>query len=188
MKNIKLVLSTCLLTALTVLTVLNPHLAVAEGEAKLSSSSPASGSSISSAPSVATITFSKAISDVGNSVSVTAPNGERVDDGSLQIADTQILVGLKPLNLNGDYTVEYEVDTTEGETLSGQYKFTFVAPAVLESPKPEDLETPTPDLNKETQSSKITDFFMIGLLVLSILVLVLISRSLRKPKKKKRKK
>jgi methionine-rich copper-binding protein CopC len=185
MKNIKLVLSTCLLTALT---LLNPHPAVAEGEAKLSSSSPASGSSISSAPSVATITFSKAISDVGNSVSVTAPNGERVDDGSLQIADTQILVGLKPLNLSGDYTVEYEVDTTEGETLSGQYKFTFVAPAVLESPKPEDLETPTPDLNKETQSSKITDFFMIGLLVLSILVLVLISRSLRKPKKKKRKK
>ena len=185
MKNSKLAFSACLLL---ILTVLNPNLAVAVGEAKLISSTPAAGSSISSAPSVATITFSTSISDVGNSVSVTAPNGERVDDGSLQIADTQILIGLKPLTVTGDYTVEYEVDTTEGETLSGQYKFAFVAPAVLESPKPEDIETPTPDLNKETQSSRATDFFMIGLLVLSILVLVLISRSLRKPKKKKRKK
>jgi methionine-rich copper-binding protein CopC len=188
MKNFKLVLGTCLLTALIALTQLNPNLAAAAGEAKLVSSSPASGASISSAPSVATITFSSSIGDVGNSVSVTAPNGERVDDGSLQIADTQILVGLKPLSVSGDYSVEYEVDTTEGETLSGQYKFTFVSPAVLESPKPEDIEAPTPDLNKETKSSKVTDFFMIGLLVLSILVLVLISRSLRKPKKKKRKK
>lgn len=185
MKNFKLALSACLLLMLI---LLNPNLAAAAGEAKLVSSSPASGSSISSAPSVATMTFSTSIGDVGNSVSVTAPNGERVDDGSLQIADTQILVGLKPLNVSGDYTVEYEVDTTEGETLSGQYKFTFVAPAALESPKPEDIETPTPDLNKETKSSKVTDFFMIGLLALSILVLVLISRSLRKPKKKKRKK
>ena len=98
------------------------------------------------------------------------------------------MIGLKPLTISGDYTVGYEVDTTEGETLSGQYKFAFVAPAVIESPKPEDIETPTPDLNKETKSSRATDFFMIGLLVLSILVLVLISRSLRKPKKKKRKK
>jgi len=188
MKNFKLAFGACLLFMLTALTVLNPNLAAATGEAKLISSSPASGTSISSAPSVATITFSASIGDVGNSVSVTAPNGERVDDGSLQIADTQILVGLKPLILSGEYIVNYEVDTTEGETLSGQYRFTFAAPAVLESSKPESSEAPTPDLNKETKSSKITDFFMIGLLTLSILVLVLISRSLRKPKKKKRKK
>ena len=111
-----------------------------------------------------------------------------MDDGSLQIADTQILVGLKPLNIGGEYAVEYEVVTSEGETLIGQYKFTFVAPAVLETPTPESGESPTPDLNKETNSSRATDFFMMGLLALSILVLVLISRSLRKPKKKKRKK
>ncbi len=185
MKNFKLALSACLILMLT---QLNPNLATAAGAAKLTSSSPAAGSAISSAPSVATITFSAAIGDVGNSVTVTAPNGERVDDGSLQIADTQVLVGLKPLGISGEYTVDYEVDTTEGESLSGQYKFTFVAPAVLESSKPESSEAPTPDLNKETKSSRATDFFMIGLLALSILVLVLISRSLRKPKKKKRKK
>jgi hypothetical protein len=119
---------------------------------------------------------------------VTAPNGDRVDDGSLQIADTQILVGLKPLNIGGEYSVEYEVVTTEGETLTGQYKFTFVAPADLASPAPEGNESASPGLNKETKSSKVTDFFMIGLLALSILVLILISRSLRKPNKKKRKK
>ena len=173
---------------LMIFTHANPNLAVAAPTAELTSSSPAAGSSITSAPSVATITFSASIGDVGNSVSVTSPNGERVDDGSLQIADTQILIGLKPLTVTGDYTVEYEVDTTEGETLSGQYKFTFVAPAVVDSPSPESAESPTPDLNKETNSSRATDFFMIGLLVLSILVLILISRSLRKPKKKKRKK
>ena len=72
MKNFKLAFSACLLT---VLTVLNPNLAVAAGEANLISASPAAGSSISSAPSVATITFSASIGDVGNSVSVTSPNG-----------------------------------------------------------------------------------------------------------------
>jgi methionine-rich copper-binding protein CopC len=182
MQKFKLVLSACLLL---IFAQVNPNLATA---AELTSSSPASGSAITSAPSVATITFSSSIADVGNSMTVTAPNGDRVDDGSLQIADTQILVGLKPLSISGDYVVEYEVDTTEGETLTGQYKFTFVAPAVVDSPSPESAESPTPDLNKETNSSRATDFFMIGLLVLSILVLILISRSLRKPKKKKRKK
>jgi methionine-rich copper-binding protein CopC/predicted nucleic acid-binding Zn ribbon protein len=182
MKKFKLAFSACLLL---ILIQVNPNLAAA---ADLTSSSPASGASISSAPSVATITFSNSIGDVGNSVTVTAPNGDRVDDGSLQIADTQILVGLKPLSIGGDYAVEYEVVTTEGETLTGKYKFTFVAPAALASPTPESSESPAPDLNKETKSSRATDFFMMGLLALSILVLVLISRSLRKPKKKKRKK
>ena len=182
MKKFKLAFFALLLM---IITHANPNLATA---AELTSSSPAAGSSITSAPSVATITFSNSIGDVGNSVTVTAPNGERVDDGSLQIADTQILVGLKPLNIGGEYAVEYEVVTSEGETLIGQYKFTFVAPAVLATPAPESSESPTPDLNKETDSSRTTDFFMIGLLALSILVLVLISRSLRKPKKKKRKK
>ena len=178
MQKFKLVLSACLLL---IFAQVNPNLATA---AELTSSSPAAGSSITSAPSVATITFSNSIGDVGNSVTVIAPNGDRVDDGSLQIADAQILVGLKPLNIGGEYAVEYEVVTSEGETLIGQYKFTFVAPAVVDSPKPESAESPTPDLNKETNSSRATDFFMIGLLVLSILVLILISRSLRKPKKK----
>jgi methionine-rich copper-binding protein CopC/predicted nucleic acid-binding Zn ribbon protein len=182
MKKFKLVFSALLLM---IFTYTNPNPATA---AELTSSSPAAGSSITSAPSVATITFSNSIGDVGNSVTVTAPNGDRVDDGSLQIADTKVLVGLKPLTIGGEYSVEYEVATSEGETLIGQYKFTFVAPAVLSSTTPESSESPTPDLNKETKSSKATDFFMMGLLVLSILVLVLISRSLRKPKKKKRKK
>jgi methionine-rich copper-binding protein CopC len=186
MKKFKLALTACLLVMLA---QINPNLAAAAPvAAELTSSSPAAGSSITSAPSVATITFSTSIGDVGNSVTVTAPNGDRVDDGSVQIADTQILVGLKPLSISGDYLVVYEVDTTEGETLSGQYKFTFIAPAVVDSPNPESVESPAPDLNKETNSSRATDFFMIGLLVLSILVLILISRSLRKPKKKKRKK
>ena len=185
MKKFKLVFSALLLM---IFTHANPNLAVAAPTAELTSSSPAAGSSITSAPSVATITFSNSIGDVGNSVTVTAPNGDRVDDGSLQIADTKVLVGLKPLTIGGEYSVEYEVATSEGETLIGRYKFTFVAPAVLSSTTPESSESPTPDLNKETKSSKATDFFMMGLLVLSILVLVLISRSLRKPKKKKRKK
>lgn len=182
MKKFKLVFSALLLM---IFTYTNPNPATA---AELISSSPAAGSSITSAPSVATITFSNSIGDVGNSVTVTAPNGDRIDDGSLQIADTKVLVGLKPLTIGGEYSVEYEVATSEGETLIGQYKFTFVAPAVLSSTTPESSESPTPDLNKETKSSKATDFFMMGLLVLSILVLILVSRSLRKPKKKKRKK
>lgn len=156
--------------------------------AELTKSSPAAGVSLNSSPSVVTVTFSAVIGDIGNLLTVTAPNGDRVDDGSIQIADGQMLVGLKPLTLAGEYLVEYEIVTIEGEDLIGQYKFTYVAPDVLATPSPESEKSVANGLNKETNSSKVTDFFMIGLLVLSILVLILISRSLRKPKKKKRKK
>ena len=113
MKKFKLAFFALLLM---IFTHANPNLATA---AELTSSSPAAGSSITSAPSVATITFSNSIGDVGNSVTVTAPNGERVDDGSLQIADTQILVGLKPLNIGGSSgkrCVSYCPGQTRGRT------------------------------------------------------------------------
>ena len=82
----------------------------------------------------------------------------------------------------------YLVDNNYDKPFVVEFRYYGYPPFTKYLPKPEDIETPTPDLNKETKSSRATDFFMIGLLVLSILVLVLISRSLRKPKKKKRKK
>ncbi|MFM1952540.1 MAG: hypothetical protein RJA33_1334, partial [Actinomycetota bacterium] len=61
----------------------------------LVSSSPTSGQSLEAAPSAVTITTELPLMDAGNDVVVTDPSGIRVDDGTLTIAGSEAVVGLK---------------------------------------------------------------------------------------------
>ena len=64
---------------------------------ELVAADPASGSTVLVSPSAVTITTSMTLMADGNSVEVTDPSGNRVDDGTLAIADTEAVVGLIPL-------------------------------------------------------------------------------------------
>ena len=66
---------------------------------------PASGSTVLVSPSAVTIITSVPLMADGNSVEVTDPSGNRVDDGTLAIVDTEALVGLIPLTVGGYYTL-----------------------------------------------------------------------------------
>jgi methionine-rich copper-binding protein CopC len=140
---------------------------------ELVSADPASGSTVSVSPSAVTITTSLPLMSDGNSVEVTDPSGNRVDDGTLAIADTEALVGLIPLTVSGYYTVSYTLLVENDVPLTGNYRFNFIAPDSVSS------QTPTPlaiDATASAQpsagSSKGTDFLVIMLLVLSIFVLI----------------
>lgn len=155
---------------------------------------PAANSTIKSAPGAITLTLSSEIIETGSSMSVRAPSGSAVDDGSLLIDGVQALIGLAKLTESGRYTVDYQFMSTDGELLSGSYTFTFDAPAVVTTPTINPTQSPIPNESEESQaeatgkSSLATDIFMISLLVISLLVLIFIARSLRNTKPKRRKK
>lgn len=162
----------------------------------LMSADPAVNSTLKTAPSAVTLTFSTEVTDTGSTLNVRAPSGTSVDDGSLLIDGSNALVGLKKLTESGKYTVTYQIMSADGEMLEGTYNFNFDAPAVITSPSENSTSSasPMPTQTQESpadatgKSSRATDIFMISLLVISFLVLVFIGRSLRKPKPKKRKK
>lgn len=155
---------------------------------------PAVNSTITTAPSAITLTFSSDVTDTGSSLSVRAPSGMAVDDGSLLIDGASALIGLKELEEGGRYTVTYQFMSIDGELLSGSYSFTFDAPAVISTPSASASQSPAISEGAESpaeatgKSSRGTDFFMVALLITSFLVLIFIARSLRNPKKKRRKK
>lgn len=160
----------------------------------LTSADPSINSTITTAPSAVTLTFSSEVTETGSSLSVRAPSGMSVDDGSILIDGANVLVGLKQLSESGKYTVTYQFMNLDGEMLSGNYTFTYDAPAAISSPAQSSSPDSSMDENQESpavatgKSSRATDIFMIGLLITSFLVLIFIGKSLRKPKSKKRKK
>lgn len=140
---------------------------------ELVSTDPASASTISVSPSAVTITTSLPLISDGNSVEVTDPSGNRVDDGTIAIADTEAVVGLTPLTIGGYYTVTYTLLAENDVPLSGSYRFNFSAPASVssESPSPIAIDA-TASAQPSAGSSRGTDILIIMLLVLSFFVLV----------------
>jgi methionine-rich copper-binding protein CopC len=155
---------------------------------------PVVNSTIKNAPSAITLKLSGEIVESGSSMSVRAPSGKLVDDGSLLIDGAQALIGLGELSEAGRYTVAYQFMGIDGELLSGSYIFTFDAPAVVTTPTANPSESASSSEGEAGAagatggSSLATDIFMISLLVISFVVLIFIARSLRNPKPKKRKK
>jgi len=146
----------------------------------LVSTSPVSGSTLSVSPTNVTVTGNVAlIADApdANSITVTDPNGVRVDDGTITISDVSATVGIRPLVETGMYTVTYFL-LSEGEVpLEGSFTFKYQAPSVISTanPTPEPTQSQTP-----ASSSWGTNFFVILLLLLAVLVTVGLSLYARK--------
>ncbi len=140
---------------------------------ELVTADPASGSTITVSPSAVTIITSLPLMADGNSVEVTDPSGNRVDDGTLAIADTEALVGLIPLTVGGYYTVSYTLLAENDVPLTGNYRFNFIAPDSVSSQSPSPIAIDaTASAQPSAGSSKGTDFLVIMLLVLSFFVLI----------------
>jgi hypothetical protein len=109
----------------------------------------------------------------GNSVEVVDPLGMRVDDGTLAIADNEVVVGLIPITVGGYYTVTYNLLAENDVPLTGNYRFNFIAPVVLISESPTPIATEVMASEQPTAgSSKGTDTLVIMMLVLSFFILV----------------
>ena len=146
----------------------------------LVSTSPISGSTLSVSPTNVTVTGQVTLladAPDANTITVTDPNGVRVDDGTITISDVSATVGVRPLVESGMYTVTYLL-ASEGEVpLEGSFTFKYQAPSVISTanPTPEPTQSQTP-----ASSSWGTNFFVIVLLILAVLVTVGLSMYPRK--------
>ncbi len=137
----------------------------------LISSNPTIGSTVNSSPSAITIRTTDPVMDVGNSVEVTDPQGNRVDDGTLSVDGTNIVAGLKLLSVSGVYTVAYTFLTDNDVPLEGTFTFTFKAPQVVTSQSPTAVVvSPTP--TSEPVNSAGAPTFIILLMMSAFLVFV----------------
>lgn len=146
----------------------------------LVSTSPISGSTLSVSPTNVTVTGQVALladAPDANTITVTDPNGVRVDDGTITISDVSATVGVRPLVESGMYTVTYFL-ASEGEIpLEGTFTFKYQAPSVISTANP----TPEPTQSQSPASSSWgTNFFVIVLLILAVAVTVGLSLYARK--------
>lgn len=168
----KLIGATALVFGLTILSGTSPALANS-----VLSTTPSSGQSLESAPSVVTITTELPVMDVGNEVIVTDPAGNRVDDGTLSIAENEVVVGLTNLTRVGIYTVTYTLLAENDLPLTGSFRFNFNEPQVIApvTPQPTPTQSSTP-----TGNDAGTNLFVFGLLLASLVVTVVLARYARK--------
>lgn len=143
----------------------------------LVSTSPISGSTLTISPTSVTVTGQLPLIPDASEISVTDPNGVRVDDGTITVSDLSATVGLAPLTQSGFYTVSYRLFAEADAPLEGSYRFKYQAPTAIapEQPTPEPTVIQTP-----ASSSWATNIFIIFLLVVSIAVLIGLSLYARK--------
>ena len=136
--------------------------------------SPTAGSILNLSPSAISIKANADLVEGANTVEVISPEGIRVDDGAIQIQGQVILVGLKPLQTSGTYTVSYTLMAIDEESTSGTFTFIYNAPDEVSLP------TPTPTVSEDPLASnnpnRLTDLFVIGLMIFAFIVLVFLSR------------
>jgi hypothetical protein len=146
----------------------------------LVSTNPISGSTLSVSPTNVTVTGQIALladAPDANSITVTDPNGVRVDDGTITISDKSATVGVRPLVDSGMYTVTYSLASEGDAPLEGSFTFKFQSPSVISTanPNPEPSQSQTP-----ASSCWGTYIFVIILLVVALFVTVGLSLYARK--------
>jgi hypothetical protein len=123
--------------ALAVLGVLALALVLGAGPAAAHSvlleTSPARGAAVATAPSKVVLTFNEMPQGEFSTIHVTGPDGQRRDDGHVQVVNdlvTEPLAGTRPA---GRYVVDWRVVSADGHPVSGEFTFTAqsVAPQLL---------------------------------------------------------
>lgn len=146
----------------------------------LVSTNPISGSTLSVSPTNVTVTGQVTLladAPDASSITVTDPNGVRVDDGTIYISDMSATVGVRPLVESGSYTVTYSLAAEGDAPLEGSFTFKYLAPSVISTanPNPEPTQSQTP-----ASSSWGTNVFVIVMLIVSVLVTIGLSLYARK--------
>ena len=146
----------------------------------LVSTNPISGSTLSVSPTNVTVTGQVTLladAPDASSITVTDPNGVRVDDGTIYISDLSATVGVRPLVESGMYTVSYSLFSEGDVPLEGSFTFKYQAPSVISTANP----SPVPTQSQTPASSSWgTNLFVIVLLIVALLVTVGLSLYARK--------
>lgn len=97
--------------------------APASAHTTLVSMSPAADSIVTVAPTKVVLTFDENISPDGDGITVTAPDGSRIDVGKPVASKNQLGVDLGPISFNGHYLVNYRVVSSDGHPVEASVGF-----------------------------------------------------------------
>jgi len=136
----------------------------------LVSTSPVAGSTVTSTPSAITLNTQDVVMDAGNTVTVTDPQGARVDDGTLTVNGTTIVAGLKLMKVSGLYTVSYSLLTNNDVPLQGTFTFTFNAPSVISPATPTVISPSAPATEVPASTGLAVPVLIVGLIVAVVAV------------------
>jgi methionine-rich copper-binding protein CopC len=135
--------------------------------------SPTAGSVLSVSPTAVTVKANANLLAGANDLTVTDPNGTRVDDGSVQVQGPVLMVGLKELKNSGLYTVNYTLMAIDDEPINGSFTFLYNAPDEIALPTPSPTETAAVTTSN---ANHLTDIFVIALMVFAFVLLIFLSR------------
>ena len=139
----------------------------------VTSTSPKAGVALTVGPNVISITASAPLSDQGNLIVVNDPNGQAVDDGSIAINGSTAIVGLKPINVTGVYTVTYTLVSDGSPDLTGSYTFLYNAPGTISSPTAQPSNSSNPHVTDGNNAA--SNAFVYFLLFLAALVAIFLA-------------
>ena len=139
----------------------------------VTSTSPKAGVALTVGPNVVSITASAPLSDQGNLIVVNDPNGQAVDDGSIAINGSTAIVGLKPINVTGVYTVTYTLVSDGSPDLTGSYTFLYNAPGTISSPTAQPSNSSNPHVTDGNNAA--SNAFVYFLLFLAALVAIFLA-------------
>jgi methionine-rich copper-binding protein CopC len=94
----------------------------AQAHAMLDHASPAVGSTVAIAPPELTLSFTQNLESAFSTVTVTGPNGARIDRGKPQVSGNTMRIGLKPVGA-GTYRVRWRALSVDTHTTQGSFTF-----------------------------------------------------------------
>jgi methionine-rich copper-binding protein CopC len=113
----------------------------------LAGSTPAAGSTLTTAPTSVTLNFEEPPLSSGMAVVVTAPDKSRVSPGSPVLTGSDVVTPLAPLTASGTYSVAWRVVADDGHPVTGTFTFTVdlgAATSVSPSATPSASPSATP--------------------------------------------
>lgn len=130
--------------------------APASAHDSLTGSTPADGSTVTTAPERVRLTFTDEVKDLGLTVLVKDPSGASVADGKPRIDGNAVIQPVVPLTEPGIYTVSYRVVSTDGHPVNGRFTFTLDVAAASPSPSASSTATASPSQSPTESASTST--------------------------------
>lgn len=130
-------------------------ISAAQAHTELIAMDPVSGSTVTSSPTVVSLTFGEDVQALGSTIVVLDPNGNEVQTGRLRVDGASISMDLRPLAATGTYHVNFRVMSADGHIVNGSETFEF-APSAAASSSTQTMSSDTTTLAASPEVSTVT--------------------------------
>ena len=143
----------------------------------LTGSDPADGATVQTAPTTVTLTFDQTVQNFEPVITVTGPNGNQFQTGSISVQDNTASSAVDGSGPAGVYTVGYRVVSADGHPVTGSVSYTLDPSAAGTA-----TGSPAPDGTATTDSGTGLSWWLwLAIGVAALLVIAAVLVILRRP-------